>query len=500
MENNQLFENKELIEKKKILEKLFYEIGNQQYDFELASLSKNQNGETVSKTKWLKFSQLVFDLQDKKNSNIFKNINCRQILPIEIVIDLENKETIGWCLRILDKYNFYYDCFDTGSRGYHIHLFFNNIIIEEEKEKFIEVFGGDILKKSKKNVIAIEYIMHWKTGIKKNLFQQKEGINDHDKLRYFFDNYIPEENLSILENSSLFNLITEDEFDKKIVGELETRKVIFLCAAGGRLVINSQLASFNLLVNDDAGTGKDYIVANTLSILPKNCYVHKTRISPTVFTYWHNSEVEPDWTWNGKVFYPEDISEPVLNSDVFKVMCSNGSSATIVIKQKAIDIDIEGKPVLITTTASATPNPELTRRFVILSLNSSEDQTKAIMKKHAEYKKKGIVPEYNPIYTESMKYLKRVKVKIPYADLIDKHFPSKNIIMRTHFPRFLDFISASAAFYQFQRIADNEDFILASSEDYDLARICFLRLCSNKYMIPLTINQKKILEMFERSE
>jgi len=304
------------------------------------------------------------------------------------------------------------------------------------------------------------------------------------------------ESLEILQDPNLFENINK-EFDKKIVGEVETRKVIFLCA-NGRLVENAQIASYNLLVNDEAGTGKDYVTGAVLDILPKDIYIHKTRISPTVFTYWHNPQYEPDWSWNGKVFYPEDVSEMVLNSDVFKVMCSAGSSATIVIKQRAIDIDIVGKPVMITTTATATPNPELTRRFVILNLDSSVDQTKLIMRRHSEFKESGIVPKYEEKYTKAMKFLKRVRVKVPFAKMIDEHFPNQNIIMRTHYPRFLDFISASAGFYQYQREIDSEGFVLANGQDYDIARECFLKLCSNKYMIPLTILQKKILGIYEK--
>ena len=304
--------------------------------------------------------------------------------------------------------------------------------------------------------------------------------------------------IDILKDKDLFNKITEGEFDKKIIGEIESRKVIFLCGAGGRLVKNCQIASYNILVNDEAGTGKDYVTGKVLDILPKEFYVHKTRISPTVFTYWHNAEYEPDWDWNGKVFYPEDISEPVLNSDVFKVMCSGGSSATIVIRQKAVDIEIKGKPVMITTTATATPSPELVRRFVILNLDSSEDQTKAIMKRHCEYAKTGIIPEYNSDYTEAMRFLRRINVKIPFAEELSEILPSKSVIMRTHLPRFLDYIKGSCAFHQFQRETE-EGFVIAEGGDYDLARECSLKLCSNKYMIPLTINQKEILKKFEEN-
>ncbi len=301
-----------------------------------------------------------------------------------------------------------------------------------------------------------------------------------------------------LKNPNLFEMISITELDKMIVGEEETRKVIVLCGYGGRLVENSQIASFNLLINDDAGVGKDYVAGKSLGLLPKLDYIKKTRISSTVLNYWHNASDEPQWTWDGKVLYLEDISETILNHDVFKVMCSSGSSASIVIDKKVVDLEIKGKPVMITTTATATPSAELVRRFVILDLNSSKDQTREIMKRHSEFRKKGIIPVCNEKIRFAMQFLKRVKVKIEFADLIYEHFPTKNIIMRTHYPRFLDFISASTAFHQFQRKKDKDKFYLAEEQDYEIARKCFLKLCSNKYMIPLTINQKKILNAFEK--
>lgn len=328
--------------------------------------------------------------------------------------------------------------------------------------------------------------------------QQKRNREREDLIEdQFKKKQIPSKYLKILTNPDLFEIINK-ELDKKIVGEEPTRKTIYLCS-NGRFVENSQVASYNLLVNSDTGTGKDYVAEKTLAILPSEHYIKKTRISPTAFTYWHNSKFEPNWTWDGMVFYTEDIGEGVLNSEVFKVMCSSGSSATITMNQMAIDIEIKGKPVMITTTASASPNPEMVRRFVMLMLDESMDQTKAIMKRHSEFKKKGIIPEYDPDLIEAQKYLRRVKIKIPFADLIDKHFPSENVIMRTNYPRFLDFVCASAGLHQYQRIEDNDGFILAEGKDYDIARECFLKLFSNKYMIPLTRNQREILKYFEEN-
>jgi len=303
--------------------------------------------------------------------------------------------------------------------------------------------------------------------------------------------------LNILQDKNIFKNITEKELDKKIVREYAARKTIFLCA-NGRLVKNSQIASYNLLINDEAGTGKDYVTSKTLEILPEEIYIKKTRISPSVFTYWHNSQFEPEWTWDGKVFYTEDISENILNSEVFKVMCSSGSSATIVIKQRAIEIDIKGKPVMITTTASSIPSAELTRRFEIVGLNESIDQTKEIMKRHCEYAIEGISPEYNEDITKSISFLRRVNVKIPFAKKLYLLFPPESIIMRTKFPRFLDFIKASAAFHQLQRNWESKDTIAADEQDYEIACEVMKNISSNKYLVTLTKRQKRIMDFFEK--
>lgn len=312
---------------------------------------------------------------------------------------------------------------------------------------------------------------------------------------YHDESHINKTYLKLLEDKKLFDKITIEEMDKKIVREVPTRRTIFLCAQG-RLVKNAQIASYNLLVNDEAGAGKDYVTSKALQLIPKEQYIKKTRISPTVFTYWHNSFHEPEWTWDGKVFYTEDISESVLNSEVFKVMCSSGSEATVVMNQKAIDIDVNGKPVMIITTANSIPNAELTRRFEMVNLDETIDQTKEIMKRHCEYAVMGKSQDYNEDYSKAMSFLHRVNVKIPYAERLYLIFPAENIMMRTKFPRFLDFIKASAAFHQYQRKWENKDTIIAQKEDYDLACEVMKKLISNKYLVSLTKKQKRILDLF----
>lgn len=304
---------------------------------------------------------------------------------------------------------------------------------------------------------------------------------------------ISEEALQLCQDKEFFKKVKE-EVGKKVVQEEQTIHTILLCASG-RLVENANLASFNLLVNSESGAGKDYVASKTLALMPKNDYIRQTRITEKAFTYWHNSTHEPDWTWDNKVFYCEDISTNVLNSEVFKVMCSSGSKAVVVINQIATEIEIKGKPVIITTTASASPNKEMLRRFTILPLDESIDQTKEIHKAQARAAVQGKTLKYNPLIMEALAAQKPVKVKVPWAENLIGIFPSQHLIMRTHFDRFIDYIKASAAFHQYQREEDEEGYILAIGQDYEIAKVALLKTSSNKHMVPLTKNLRRILDI-----
>lgn len=307
--------------------------------------------------------------------------------------------------------------------------------------------------------------------------------------------------MNILKDPKLLNKVVK-ELDKMIVKERDLKMSIFVVGLGGMNTNNAEPTSYNLMVNDGSGAGKDYIVKCTLKIFPKkeNIIIRK-RISPTVFTYWHNSKFEPDWTWDGKLFYNEDISNTVLNCDVFKVMSSSDGEniSEITVNQRPVEVITRGKPVMIITTAMANPKVELLRRFPIAELTTTIEQTKLILERKAEFHKKGIKPSYDARITKALAYLKSYSVKVPFADRLTNLLSHKNIIVRTHFDRLIDYIKFSAVIHQYQRESDDEGHLIATSKDYECARIVFLSTTSNILSIPLTKNQKEILMYFRKS-
>jgi hypothetical protein len=167
--------------KKNWLDKLYYEVGKQQYDFFLCG-TYEKKGETLF-SKWKLYSEAIFPTDfdgtcdNWKVRNFFEQINQRQILPIEIVLDIEEKERIKPIVKMLEKWKWEYSIWNTGSRGYHIHLIFKEELNQEEKKAVVKKLGTDMQKCSDKCLIALEYENHWKSGKPKQLISKGDILN-----------------------------------------------------------------------------------------------------------------------------------------------------------------------------------------------------------------------------------------------------------------------------------------------------------------------------------
>jgi len=143
---------------KEWLDKLYYQIGNQNYDFQLQILEKDG-----IKTKRKKYSEVCFDLEDSWNKWFLSKVNQRQIIPLEVVLDLEEKEQLNPIVEELKSFEVKFYVFSTGSRGFHIHIFFNRELSQKEKLKIIKHFEADTQLASDSHMVALEYALHWKS-------------------------------------------------------------------------------------------------------------------------------------------------------------------------------------------------------------------------------------------------------------------------------------------------------------------------------------------------
>ncbi|MAH07140.1 hypothetical protein CMI38_02725 [Candidatus Pacearchaeota archaeon] len=155
------------------LDEIHYDIDNQQRNLELAYAYLDKEG-TPKWSKWKKFIDCDIKFKEKANN--------RTILPREIVLDIEEPERFDKILKDVKKEFEFYSAYKTGSKGYHIHLFFKKDLSSEEKLLVIEKYDCDKQKATNRCMIALENVPHWKTGKIKTLIESKEGINDAAKI------------------------------------------------------------------------------------------------------------------------------------------------------------------------------------------------------------------------------------------------------------------------------------------------------------------------------
>lgn len=152
---------------------LFYKVGNQNYDFSLQILSKEG---FVSKRR--PYSKVCFDYENSSNIWFLKRVNQRQQLPIELILDIEEKQKLKPIVQELTNKKSKFYVFSTGSRGYHIHIFFTRELSETEKLRLIRHFGADTQLSSNRHMVALEFAEHFKSGKIKDLVNAEEILKN----------------------------------------------------------------------------------------------------------------------------------------------------------------------------------------------------------------------------------------------------------------------------------------------------------------------------------
>jgi len=129
-------------------------------------------------TIWCKHRSVIDCSCTEEGLRFLAKANHRQILPFEIILDMDDNPTLERMNEIctnLKKNGFKYKAFFTGSKGYHIHIIDNKIATyhrlarEHYRWKLIERYGCDNMKKSDACLIAMPSFPHWRTGKMKEL-------------------------------------------------------------------------------------------------------------------------------------------------------------------------------------------------------------------------------------------------------------------------------------------------------------------------------------------
>lgn len=315
-----------------------------------------------------------------------------------------------------------------------------------------------------------------------------------------------EETIAFLKKADLLNVLV-GTVQREAVGEKGPIKTLILLAALSK-VKNKYPTSANLCINAESGAGKDFVASATLKLVPERYVFARRRISQKALDYALSQHQGRDW--NNYFVYLEDVSPKVMASESVKTLMSANPDkeniVTIVHEGAIKNLVIFGKPTFLMTAAKAKGTDETIRRLPFCYLDESPEQTLAInlmQAKEAANGKKASA-EKAPNFYEG---LEPCNVLIPFAEVLAKalakHWIEKSkrcqVIQRSVFPRFLDYVKASACLHQYQRKKDAEGNVLAEApSDYIYARTALLQTTSNALMIPLSHEEKELIETIQK--
>lgn len=143
---------------------------NKYGDFKVAKSWKKPDGEVI----WSKHRSVLECWETEWGIQWLGQVSHRQILPCEIVIDLDDnptEEQLNWICDKLDILGENYIAYFTGSKGYHIHIKDKHLALlskyqrEQIRLKLLHNLTNKAdLHKKDEVMIALEEVPHWKTG------------------------------------------------------------------------------------------------------------------------------------------------------------------------------------------------------------------------------------------------------------------------------------------------------------------------------------------------
>lgn len=260
------------------------------------------------------------------------------------------------------------------------------------------------------------------------------------------------EALEYLRSPDLISNIARDILASGLIGERATILMAYLCALSRKLA-----KPLSCLVVARSGAGKSSLQEAICSFLPTEDIVWVTRLTGQALFYKDPNSLKHKVL---AIAEEEGASQAIyslrtLASDQrLSVAVTQTSPQTGELQTK--HYNIFGPVSIITTTTSAEAFDEETRsRFVLLTMDESQQQTKAILEQQRHSRTlEGVLEiasgeQKRLLHHNCQRLLKPIKVVNPYVELLE--YPSQKLIARREHNKYLTLIDTIALLHQYQR-------------------------------------------------
>lgn len=259
-----------------------------------------------------------------------------------------------------------------------------------------------------------------------------------------------------------------------LVGERWTGLLVYLACTSRK-----QNKPLSIVIRGKSSEGKSEVQARPIELMPPEDVLEATDLTMNALYWMKPGSLKHKIIKHGERRHRQDEASADRNASMRQLISEGCVSKASPVKTEGGGIETkvieqEGPVAYIETTTATSIFTEDLNRMLQVYVDGSAKQTRAVMRAVAEvYSTSAVEVDTEAIkerHWEFQRSLEYRDVRIPYAEMLAETIPAGNVKSRRLMWQVLATIEAIAALHQFQRETTGEDRILATVEDYKLAR------------------------------
>jgi hypothetical protein len=272
----------------------------------------------------------------------------------------------------------------------------------------------------------------------------------------------------LLEAPDFLDKIPEVLAKRGLAGDPKNAKTLYLDLSS-RLLRRPT----NRLIQGPSGAGKNYLVDSVLALFPQEAYIQITAPSERAFVF-----DDTDFRHKAIVIAESAAMRPESPGAVLLRSFAWGDKITYKITEKQASgkhqtrtIVKEG-PVALLTTSTRGLDPEMSTRFLTLSIADTVDYTKQIIQETSRQLAGGSTNADVTAFVAAQRWLAVAgthTVVVPYAGVLASLVAITTVRMRRDFLQLGVAIQTSALIHQRLREKDGQGRVIATRQDYEIA-------------------------------
>jgi hypothetical protein len=279
---------------------------------------------------------------------------------------------------------------------------------------------------------------------------------------------------AMLDDPLLIKRVIDDVAALNVAGERELTATVFLI--GVSRLLPRPLAG---ILQGPSSSGKSYLIERTAALFPPEAVIHATQMTPQALFHMKPGALAHQFIVGGERSRVEDDERAEATRALREMLSAGRLTKLMPLKVdggriETVLIEQDGPIAYVESTTLTKVFDEDANRCLMLHTDEQPEQTRRIVRKLAAAYS-GVTggtttDRITQRHHALQRMLTRLPVVIPYAERLGELFTSDRVEVRRAFPQLMSMVQAVTLLYQRQRQEDANGQLIATADDYQLAR------------------------------